>query len=264
MAGRHVLVVDDHDSCREILRDLLEGWGLRISTAGEAEEGLQTAESDPPDVALIDAEMPEKDGFWLAERLSDILPRLPRVMMLSSSFRLGDVARCEQLGVNAYVQKPVKHSELKETLLLVADGRIPAIQTGGGRLESAHPRRILLAEDSPMNQKLAGAILEGWGHRVLLANNGKEAVAIADSQPIDIILMDVEMPEMGGLDATRLIREREKSRSGRLPIFGLTAHVLDSDRERCREAGMDELIPKPIDIEKLFRKIEEAPLREAS
>jgi signal transduction histidine kinase/DNA-binding response OmpR family regulator len=254
--GRHILVVDDHEFCRQILQELLEEWGLRVSTAVGAEEALLVAESDRPDAALIDAEMPRRDGFWLAERLSTGHPGIRRVMMLASSYQLGDMAHCERLGVEAFLQKPIKHSELREALILAARGEKTIRHVS--KRESAHPRRILLAEDSLVNQKLAGAILEGWGHRVLFANNGKEAVALAESQSVDLILMDVEMPEMDGLDATRVIRENENSHGRRVPIFGLTAHYLETDRQRCRDAGMDEVILKPFDIDGLFRQIEEA------
>jgi len=260
--GWNVLVVDDHETCRDILTGMFEAWGFHTTTASGATAGLAAVEQGLPDLVLIDAEMTKLDGFWLAEQLGARFPGVARIMMLSSSIRLGDLARCESLGVNAFVRKPIKHSELQEALLLAGSGHKPGPPLRQGNLVSSQPRRILLAEDSLVNQKLAGAILTGWGHLVLFANNGKEAVAIAESRPVDLILMDVEMPEMDGLEASRSIRQWEQEQGAdHTPIFALTAHVLDADQEQCREAGMDEVVVKPFDIEDLFAKIEAVPRR---
>jgi signal transduction histidine kinase/CheY-like chemotaxis protein len=264
MEGRHLLLVDDQGSCRGILKELLESWGLRVSVAAGAEEALRALEATPPDTILIDAEMPGRDGFWLAEQLVETRPDLPRTMMLSSALRLDDLTRCEDLGVCTCVRKPIKHSELQEALLLGVDKERQARRelSRGRGLVSSRPRRILLAEDNLVNRRLAGAILSGWGHEVLFADNGKEAIALAESESPDLILMDVEMPEMDGLEASRGIREWEsETNRAPTPIFALTAHVMEADRERCREAGMDEVVVKPFDIEELFARIESLPPR---
>jgi CheY-like chemotaxis protein len=180
-------------------------------------------------------------------------------MMLTSGDRPEDTARCNQLGIAAYLLKPVKQSELLEAIELAMGVTVPRAE----RLRSVAqpPRhtpslRILLAEDSLVNQKLAVALLEGQGHTVTLVGNGKEAVAAVGAAKFDLVLMDVQMPEMDGLEATAEIRAGEQQTDAHLPVIAMTAHALKGDRERCLEAGMDTYVAKPIRPEELFEAID--------
>jgi two-component system, sensor histidine kinase and response regulator len=182
------------------------------------------------------------------------------VMMLTSGDRPGDIQRCDQLGVAAYLIKPVKQSELLDAILIAAGGQSALTgsleKTPGSSRSTSQPKSILLAEDSLINQKLAIGLLEKWGHRVTVADDGLQAVKLSSQQNFDVILMDVQMPEMDGLDATRTIRHREQSTGIHLPIIAMTAHAMKGDRERCLEAGMDDYLMKPIRAEQLFHALE--------
>ena len=193
--------------------------------------------------------MPEADGFELIEQirresnLSDIT-----VIMLTSGEQAEDAARCERLGVEHWLTKPIKQSELFDAIV-AALGVAPPVAEQAPQSASAVPTRtldILLAEDSIVNQRLAVGLLERHGHRITIANNGQEACDQLERQKFDIVLMDVQMPELDGLSATRRIREREAKSGGHVPIIAMTAHALKGDRERCLESGMDEYVSKPI------------------
>jgi CheY-like chemotaxis protein len=199
------------------------------------------------------------DGFALAERLRQS-PALagPRILMLTSAGHPEDVARCRQLGIGAYLMKPVKQSELLETILAAlgastsrVEPAVPACAApeGGRRL------RVLLAEDNPVNQKLAVRLLEKQGHAVVVAGTGREALAALEGGSFDVVLMDVQMPEMDGLETTAAIRAREQQGAPHVPIIGLTAHAMKGDRERCIEAGMDDYVSKPIQPQDLYATI---------
>ena len=178
--------------------------------------------------------------------------------MLSSGERPGEMSRCEELKVASYLLKPVKPSEM-EHAISVALGRVPATPSPSQKAERL-PRfpalRILLAEDSPVNQKLALFLLEKEGHTVVVANDGREAVTTLETGQFDLILMDVQMPEMDGFEATAHIRSRERERGTRIPIIAMTAHAMKGDRERCLQAGMDDYVPKPVRAQELFRTID--------
>jgi len=172
------------------------------------------------------------------------------------------VARCEKLGIAAYLMKPVKQSELFDAIALALGvAAEDALAQPASAAKETRPAKttqrlnILLAEDSLVNQKLALGLLARQGHDVTVANNGKEAVAAVTARGFDLVLMDVQMPEMDGLEATRAIRAREKKTGTRVPIMAMTAHAMQGDRERCLAAGMDDYIAKPIRAEKLFDKI---------
>jgi two-component system, sensor histidine kinase and response regulator len=265
LRGMPILVVDDNATTREILGELLARWGLEPTLASGALEGLgvlrQAKDSEHPfRVALVDAAMPEVDGFALIHRLREqIDPALPTVMMLASGDRPGDISRCEQLHVSAYLLKPIKPSELIDAIALALGISTPeedAVETAVKGPQTVQQLKILLAEDSLVNQKLVRALLERRGHSVLVANNGSEAVAAFASQRFDVILMDIQMPEMDGLEATAAIRMAERQSGIHTPIVAMTAHVLQGDRERCLEAGMDEYLAKPIRARRLFETIE--------
>lgn len=259
MHGTRVLIVDDNATNRLILEEMLSNWGLEpvcAATAKQALEQLASAARDerPFSIVLSDLHMPETDGFMLAKAIRN-QPELARTMilMLTSGDRQGDLAKCHELGISAYLFKPIKQSELFNSLVAtlgvsgVEDHATPSPTTP---LDELPPLRILLAEDSFANQKLAVGLLTKWGHRVTVANNGAEAVRAwtdpPEGRPFDVVLMDVQMPEMDGFEATAAIRERERSRGRHTPIIAMTAHAMKGDRERCLAGGMDGYIAKPI------------------
>jgi CheY-like chemotaxis protein len=259
-----VLVVDDNATNRRILLDMLANWSLRPRAAAGVEEAvgmLRSAfrEGRPFEVVLTDANMPDLDGFDLAERVRDD-PELAStvLMMLTSGSRPEDLTRCEELGVVRHMTKPVKQSELLDAIVAAigADSGERPREDPDGRARPTRPLRILLAEDSEINRRLAVALLEQPGHTVVSAKNGREALDALETESFDVVLMDVQMPEMDGLEVTRRIREREGSTGGHVPIVALTAHALKGDRERCLKAGMDGYVAKPIRPEELFLTIE--------
>ncbi|MGE0759841.1 MAG: response regulator [Pirellulaceae bacterium] len=264
--GMRVLVVDDNDTNRRILQEMLQNWELVptcVSGAREALAALREARenSQPYRLVITDGHMPEVDGFALAEsikRESNVCP--PVIMMLTSGDRHGDVARCERLGISVYLLKPVKQSELMDAIMLAVSeqGGLAAPAEESPRPQPHHTAlRVLLAEDSLVNQKLAIGLLERQGHRVVIAGNGKEAVSLATRQPFDLVLMDVQMPEIDGMEATSLIRAHERKNGGHLPIIAMTAHAMKGDREACLAAGMDGYVSKPIRAARLFEAIDE-------
>jgi two-component system, sensor histidine kinase and response regulator len=259
-------VVDDNATNRRILAEMLGNWGLRPAVASGGEKALEllreaSARGEPYRLVLTDSHMPGMDGFALAERIQESeLLRSTLIMMLTSANQPQEVSRCRQLGIAAYLLKPVKQSELCEAILL-ATGVTAAEETVEPAKERERPAtfrrlRVLLAEDSFVNQKLVVTLLEREGHTVHVAGNGRIALAALAAQTFDLVLMDVQMPEMDGLEATAAIRTRERtSDSGHVPIIAMTAHALKGDRERCLEAGMDEYLSKPIHPRQLLEMI---------
>jgi CheY-like chemotaxis protein len=204
------------------------------------------------------------DGFTLAAQVRDD-PTLSEtsIVMLTSAGQRGDAARCKELGVAGYLTKPIRESELRDAIVMVL-GRKPA-ETAVTGIVTRHVvresravagRRILLAEDNRVNQALAVRLLQKRGYTVVVAGNGREALAALETQTFDLALMDVQMPEMDGLEATAAIREKEKTTATRLPIIALTAHAMKGDEARCLVAGMDGYIPKPISSRTLFETLE--------
>jgi PAS domain S-box-containing protein len=270
-----VLVVDDNATNRRILEDMLGSWHMRPTTTAGGQEALTEMEraaavGEPFPLVLLDAMMPEMDGFTLAERIKHN-PDLAGVtiMMLSSADRQGDAARCRQLGVARYLTKPIKSSELLDAILkLLGALRVSETQKDLMARESQAAQavgvrpsrrlRILLAEDNAVNQRLAVHLLEKQGHQVVVAGNGKEALAALARAAFDVVLMDVQMPEMCGFEATAQIRAGESGTGRRLPIIAMTAHAMKGDRERCLEAGMDDYVAKPIQAGELSRALAEA------
>jgi len=261
-----VLVVDDNATNRHILQEMLRSWGMKPAAAGGAHDALDLLRrghhaGKPYTVVVTDANMPEVDGFTLAEQIKrDTELGSTIIMMLTSGDRLGDVARCEQLGIAAYLLKPVKQSELLDAIVMALgitglEDELPR-SSAPEQPSRLPPLRVLLVEDSLVNQKLAVGPLEKHGQTVVVANHGREALAAWEAQDFDLVLMDVQMPEMDGFEATAAIRVKERRTGRRIPIIAMTAHAMTGDRERCLEANMDDYVAKPIHARQLFAAIE--------
>jgi two-component system sensor histidine kinase/response regulator len=266
LEGRRVLVVDDNATNRLILDEMLRNWMTIPTVVASAQQAVEAIEEvqrqgQKFDLVLTDANMPDVDGFELIERIRarDDLDA-PVIMMLTSSGRMGDIARCSELSVASYLMKPIKQSELFDSIV-ASLGVSVAVDDDVERTVEVQKHsvslNVLLAEDSLVNQKLAMALLEKWGHQVSVAGNGREAVESFEAGGFDVILMDVQMPEMDGLQATETIRLRERESSQHIPIIAMTAHAMKGDEERCLAAGMDAYISKPIRAPLLFQKLAE-------
>lgn len=266
LRGMRVLVVDDNLTNRRILESLLAGWGM-VPTL--AEGGVQALEclrqaldaNLPFRLILTDASMPDIDGFRLAAeiRQNPQLSRTP-ILMLTSAGQRGDAARCREMGLEGYLTKPVSQVELLDAVLRLSGVKPvearPLLVTRHFLREAGQPLRILLAEDNLVNQHLVSRLLEKKGHRVVTVGSGRAAVEQFGKEVFDLILMDVQMPEIDGLEAAALIRQKEAETHTRVPIIALTAHALAGDRERCLAAGMDDYISKPINAQDLLLAIE--------
>jgi PAS domain S-box-containing protein len=265
LLGLPVLIVDDNATNRRILEEVLTNWRMRpraVESGAAALAVLSEAAKagEPYPLILLDGHMPEMDGFTLAARIqADPALSGATVLMLTSAGQPDDVERCRQLGVRAYLTKPVRQSELFETILSTLGGAtLHARLASAGEAPAApgqRPLRILVAEDNAVNQKLAQHLLSKHGHAVVLANTVREAVEALEKQTFDLVLMDVQMPEMDGFEATAEIRRREAETGRRLPIIAMTAHAMKGDRERCLEAGMDGYVSKPIQTRELYAAI---------
>jgi signal transduction histidine kinase/CheY-like chemotaxis protein len=262
LRGLSVLIVDDNATNRRILRKILEGWEMCPVEAASGTEGLRAMQDTLPsghpyDLILLDQQMPEMNGFEVIRQV-DIQGALKEatIMMLASVDQSSAVAICRKLGVGGYLVKPIRASDL---LLAIRRLRgtvkaevVTACQPANDH-PAVYPLRVLLAEDNPVNQKLAVRLLGKAGHSVHLAANGAEAVAQWKEHDLDLILMDVQMPELDGFEASRQIRQQESERGGHVPIVAMTAHAMAGDRERCLEAGMDDYLSKPIQRQELLR-----------
>ncbi len=269
------MVVDDNSTNRRILEEILKSWGMRPTSAADGKTALKLmkqaqSSGSPFRIALIDYMMPGMDGFQLVEKIKDD-PDLahPIMIILTSAGQRGHAARCLELGISAYLLKPIHQQQLLETICAslqknaVVQTR-PSLLTRHSITQSSRRINILLAEDNLINQKLAISLLQKMGHSVSVAQNGKRAVEMAETQPFDLILMDVQMPEMDGLEATTAIRAREVSRGEpRVPILAMTAYAMAGDSDRCIEAGMDGYISKPINTQELFETIENLAIKKA-
>ena len=265
--GMRVLVVDDNATNCWILEEMLSKWGMAPSVTTDSSttlERLRSAQQEgaPFKLVLTDAHMPHTDGFTLVGQIrADKEVGSVVILMLTSGGQPSDVSRCEQLDISSYLLKPIKQSELFDSIMMTLGimdhesddtPQVDAAPSGFGKLD------VLLAEDSAVNQKLAVLVLERSGHRVTVANNGREAVAAVKSRDFDLVLMDVQMPEMDGLEATAAIRVMEQSTGTHVPIVAMTAHAMKGDREQCLANGMDGYVSKPVRREVLFAAIEEA------
>lgn len=262
LAGLRVLVVDDNATNRRVLDGMLKNWGLvpTLCLGSLETQNLisQITQESPFDLALLDVMMPEMDGIDLARWLGQqpISANIP-VILLTSAANLS--AGIQEPNVADRMVKPVKQIDLRETILKVHgtwQQNTPSQETQTTTpVQSSH--RILLAEDNPVNQKLAMRLLEKAGYQVSLATNGEEVLEKVKTNTFDAILMDIQMPQMGGIEATQIIRQNETSTDKRLPIIALTAHALNGDKERFLDAGMDAYVAKPIQREQLFKTLSE-------
>lgn len=264
LRGRQILVVDDNATNRRVLSSLLAAWDVKVQLAESGAVALEIMRRDKPnfDCIILDAQMPEMDGYELAQQLRIEHPRLPPMLMLSSGAMRGDGQRCQAVGIDAYFSKPIASEDLLVALRRIFDTDERPATTPHPLLnrhvlrELQHSLNILLVEDHPVNQKLALGLLEKWGHRATLANNGQEALVIFSEAAFDLILMDIQMPVMGGLEATLRMREMELAeRRPRTPIIAMTASAMQGDREACLAAGMDEYLSKPIKARELLEKL---------
>ena len=265
LGGRRLLVVDDNETNRRIVRDMLGAEGMAVHEAPRADAGLEALRRAararaPYDLAILDAQMPDQDGFQLATAIrADRALAETRLLILTSAGQRGDGERCRQLGIQAYLTKPIARADLVEAVGTVLAGAVSApgavdLVTRHSIAESRHALRILLAEDNLVNQQVATAMLLKRGHQVDVVSNGREAVDAVVRGGYDVVLMDIQMPEMDGFEATAKIRALPQGRT--LPIIALTAHALSGERERCLERGMSGYLAKPFKAHDLFAAVE--------
>ena len=263
LQGLPVLVVDDNATNRRILGEMLSRWGMRPTlvesgAAALAALGEARASARPFALVLLDAMMPEMDGFALVDRIQ--IGDAAVLMMLSSGDRREDTARCRERGISAFLTKPIRQSMLLDAIVTALEPTLRAPERGSRTDEPAAPARrglrLLLAEDNAVNQRLAFSVLTKRGHQVVVAGNGREALAALAAGSFDAVLMDVQMPEMDGFEATAAIRARERTSGAHIPIVAMTAHSMQGDRERCLAAGMDDYVAKPLDPRELFRVLD--------
>jgi PAS domain S-box-containing protein len=272
LSGKSVLVVDDNFTNRHILEEMFGAWQMKAAEAAGAQEALShlrraAKRGEPFDLLVTDVHMPETDGFELADLVKHD-PSLgdAAIVMLTSGEKRGDLQRCRELGITTHLMKPVRRAELRAAV-------VKALQRRSGTESESNPAapapellstaseksrfRILLAEDNAVNQLLAAGILEKQGHTVTIAGNGKDALAALQRETQDLVLMDLQMPEMDGLEAAAAIRQDEIGTNRHIPIIAMTAHAMSSDRDRCLAAGMDGYISKPIRGRDLLNLIEQ-------
>ena len=267
LEGASVLVVDDNSTNRLILEEQLRSWGMRPEGAESGERALtlikaRTDGGDPFRVVLTDLHMPGMDGFELVEQMQETSAKQQVVvLMVTSGEHPGDLARSRGMGIAAYLTKPVRRSELRAAVSGALSNR--KYLAGPGKSTESRIRpvgrslRILLAEDNAVNEKVACAILKKAGHTVEVARDGREAVRMTAAGSFDVVLMDVQMPEMDGFEATTAIREMERQTGAHIPVIAMTAHAMGGYKERCLEAGMDGYVTKPIRRDLLLQAVEE-------
>jgi PAS domain S-box-containing protein len=267
LRGMSVLVVDDNATNRRILYEILASWNMQPLMAESGDDGLRLiqqarANGEPIPLVLLDCMMPGMDGFDFAEHLRESVSGDEcKVIMVSSAIQAGDSERCHRLDIARCMPKPVMHSELLNTIL----SEIHPESTFATATDETHfagvvfPRRILLAEDGTINQQVATGFLEQRGHHVLVVGDGQLAVEAVAREAFDLVLMDVQMPNMDGFAATAAIRLSEAGTDRHLPIIAMTANAMKGDRERCLAVGMDDYVAKPVEPESLFKAVESVP-----
>jgi PAS domain S-box-containing protein len=261
LSGIRILVVDDNATNREILTNRLSSWGMHPSEAQDGPEALQALyralnENEPFRIALIDMQMPGMDGESLGRTIkADNQLVDTRMVMLTSLGMIGDARHLKEIGFSAYASKPIRHQDLRAVLSLALADREPAQQNIASRHTAretlnrftGRKARILLAEDNITNQQVALGILKKLGLRADAVANGAEALKALETLPYDLVLMDVQMPEMDGFEATRQIRNYKSTGfNSRIPIIAMTAHAMQGDREDCLQAGMNDYVTKPV------------------
>ncbi len=267
LAGISVLVVDDNPTNQRILEQTVLQWGMKptvVASGWAAVAALRRAKDagSVTPIVLMDAQMPQLDGFGTAEKIKQDPELLgAMIIMLTSGGQRGDADRCREVGISAYLTKPVRQQELRDAIVRVLGLRQEPDENRTlvtrHSLEAAHKHlRILLAEDNLINRELAVRTLSKRGHTVTVAANGKLAVEAFEKHAFDIVLMDVQMPEMDGFEATAAIRQKELLTGHHIPIIAMTAHAMKGDRERCLAAGMDAYISKPVHVEELLQVTE--------
>lgn len=265
LRGLPALIVDDNQTNRFILGEIFKQWHMLPEMASGAREAIDLLSNrgthDPFRLAVIDAQMPETDGFMLVREIRDIsrFSDLP-IIILSSTSRPEDRETALQLRIFASLTKPAQPSELLNTILAAVGTRamIENVASRAPKMNEACVRslRILLAEDNAVNRQLATRLLEKNGHTVIVAKDGREALAMLERETVDLVLMDVQMPDIDGLEATRIIRRKERVSGGHIPIISVTAHVMKGDRENCLASGADDYVSKPLQISELLGAIE--------
>ncbi|MCI0462759.1 MAG: PAS domain-containing protein [Gemmataceae bacterium] len=265
LQGLPVLVVDDNATNRRILEEILTNWRMKPTLvdsgrAALAEIQRSAAAGEPYPLVLLDLMMPEMDGYTLAAQMKQH-PEFggSTIMMLSSAE--GSAARNQELGIAACLMKPIKQSELFDAIVTSLGVSLPEDDQPTAAAQAPAPAspqhlRVLLAEDNAVNQKLAIRLLEKRGHRVVVAGTGNEALAALERERFDVVLMDVQMPELDGFETTAAIRAHEQGTGAHLPIVAMTAHAMKGDRERCLEVGMDGYVSKPLQANELFEVVE--------
>jgi len=266
LSGLPVLVVDDNSTNRRILEEMVASWRMKPVTAGTGRAALEAVAAADKDgrrfrIVLLDSHMPEMDGFEVASRLKeDPRSQGTDLILLTSAGERDELARAKSVGITATLVKPVKQTELWDAIAEIL--RLPSLRENANSLRPhiEHPAhrqlRVLVAEDNVVNQELAVHLLEKGGHNVTVAENGIKALESMVGQKFDVVLMDLQMPEMGGIEATRTIREKEKSTETRTPIIAMTAHAMRGDREKCLAAGMDGYVSKPLNPQTFVETVE--------
>jgi two-component system sensor histidine kinase/response regulator len=274
LVGRPVLIVDDNATNRWIMTEMVRRWGMRPTPVDSAAAALNAlsrnlADNDPFELALLDYQMPEVDGLALASRIQAMTrdhagASTTMVMMLSSVGQGLGSATCAEAGIAASLTKPVRQTALRETIIAALRGRStvrtasrPSRAHARPERRPAHPLRVLLAEDNPVNRRFVTVMLEKDGHVVEAVDNGRLAVDAVRSGTFDAVLMDVQMPEMDGIEATGIIRMDERTNGRHLPIIALTAHASQRDRQGCLDSGMDAYLTKPLRSEALLNLLAE-------
>ncbi|MEN3335895.1 MAG: hypothetical protein V7641_5260 [Blastocatellia bacterium] len=263
LQGMAVLVVDDNATNRRILKDVLTNWQMRPTVVEGGDAALAALkqaheQGEPFQLVLLDFHMPGMDGFSVAEQIRrDAALQDTAIIMLTSATQHGMAVRCRQLGFAGYLTKPISQSDLLDAISAFVGHSQQALESMCADPEivvnpQRRSARILVAEDNEVNQLLATRVLEKRGYQVIIAGNGKQALAAYEHEAFDLILMDVQMPEMNGLQATTIIRQREEGTTEHLPIIAMTARAMKGDREECFAAGVDAYISKPVQFDELF------------
>jgi signal transduction histidine kinase/CheY-like chemotaxis protein len=266
LSGVPVLILDDCATNRMVLKEMTSSWSFEVAEAADEKDALAMLQKafeagKPYRVLLLDSKLCGHDGFEVAKRVKESpYGANLKMILLTSVGRKGDAAEFAKFGISGCLTKPVKQSDLFNAIMMAlghpTDEEMAVISRYGVQ-EAQRRFGVLVVEDNPVNQKVAATMLKKRGHRVVVASNGREALEALDKERVDLVLMDVQMPEMDGFEATELIRDREKGNGGHIPIVAMTAHAMKGDREKCLAAGMDDYMSKPIRAEDLFSVIED-------